>query len=60
MLLMLPSKREKDPEIAFSNPQDDAKAMCDKFTALDPAANGSTAHAELFGDLIDGEESKVI
>jgi hypothetical protein len=58
--LMLPSKREKDPEIAFSNPHGDTKAMCDKFTTLDPAANGSTAHAELFSDLIDGEESKGI
>ena len=56
MLLTHPAEREKDSEIAFSDPQDTTKAMCSEFTALDPTANGPPAHGESFRYLSQGEE----
>jgi hypothetical protein len=56
MGLTLPPQREEDPEVAFSDPQGNTKAMGNEFTALDPAPNGPPAHAESFGYLSEGEE----
>ncbi|MGC1358943.1 MAG: hypothetical protein WA851_24705, partial [Xanthobacteraceae bacterium] len=47
---------QKSPEIGLGNSHDAAEGMGNKLTAVDPASDGSSRHAQHFRRLGDGEK----